>query len=900
LLYGLARRHLFENKFNLKFIAFIDKMERTVDQTYSSGEIHDFIVQYADGPIEIEYKILIDVKMFIALLNSFRHIEPTLEQTTNALYKVRTGVENERINYIVSKNYSTSKLGKYIKRRLLDAAVSDFSNIKMSASTERPVDGKPSGSNEVELYRIKNRISFICGEWRYDFTQSLQLSPKDKFFNDKTVQLSAKNMFGNMAKLTNGELIDAYIVSCDNPIIRGFELEVELIAPLKPAHLGTHSFLDCLGDNRVFVKERLYWNLVLSSITKAIMPGLRGQLSLKRILNNSETLTKTMYNKLFPPIGYYISRKADGERALLALMESGVVFTITDKLEQMNKFDYEHNGGSFIPVTILEGELILGKQNVFLAYDIIMANGNITVDSTYADRYPIAAECCKQFTGLPVDVLPKDIFVITEDIHTSLKHVAEQKFPYPDDGYIMTEASKNYFNTSCYKIKEHNTIDFLAIELPAQSHMKLPLDNRAKDHDVFLLFCGSSTATLETMRITQLPFYSRLFRENSFKSDRVPVHFSPPDDPYAFIWYVNKKDSKVLKDTIAKQDKYRPWVIVELERVGESWKMERIRHDRYNEPHYYGNDLTRVALHNWEASRNPLHISEMHMSVVNYFKTGKDEYYHAQTSAMSFVKYHIFALLFSMSGKRSIDFAFGKGQDFNKYIHHKVTHLLGIDIDRVALSEALSRYYEAINKRNSNVSMSITIMQQDLTAKHEVINARIRELWANQDGSFTSPDTLICNLAIHYFTKTLDEMMNFASLLKSLMPSGSMFMYTTFDGEKVFKLLAENGGEWLAQVNGSVKYRIIRKYVNEVFSEYGQTIQVKLPFTNDELYEENLVNVANLNMILRQMGMEVVESGSFADMFELLKSEQAPIWRKLTEDDKRFIGLYQYSILRMK
>lgn len=873
-----------------------------VDQQYDGSDIFTMITQYPEG-LEIEYKIAVDAKLFIDILNSFRHLKGKMSQTTNAIYTISSD-RNSMYNFIISKDYITNQITKYTKRRLLDANCDDFTNIKMSASTEKPSEKPSSAEAKASLYRIKNRISFECGDWRYDFTQSVQHSSKDKFFNDNTVRTTAKSLFGDIGTVKDSnKLIDAYIDSCDNPIIHRLEIEVELIVKPKLEHFTTHSFLDCLTENRKFVKERLYMNLVLSSIASLIAPGLKGPLSLKRLLNSSETLTKTTYNKLFPPIGYLISNKADGKCGLLALMESGVVFVITDKLEQLNMFDYEHSGGSFKPVTLVEGELMSGKDNAFLVYDVIMNGGNLTIDQQYLDRIPISVDCCKQFTGLPIEVRPKKAFPITEDIHTSLKHIMEYKFPYPSDGYILTEPNKNYFNTACYKIKEHNTIDFLTIELPERNRMALPLDDRAKTHDVFLLFCSISPQTLELLHMNQLSFFSKLFYAKSFKG-RVPVHFAPPDNPYAFIWYVNKKDSKMMKDIIAKQDSRRPWLIVELEPISvngkHDWKLERIRHDRYNEPNYFGNDYTRVALHNWEASQNPVKISEMHMAVSNYFKTGKEESYNAQTNAMSIIKYQLFEMLFSAKkGSRLIDFAVGKGQDLNKYLHHKVANLLGIDVDRVALSELLSRYYDIVNKRNSNMSMSITIMQQDLTADHKIVDARIRELWANQDGSFDNPDLLVCNLALHYFTKTLPEMMNFASLLKSLMPSGSMFMYTTFDGKSVFDLLRQTG-EWVAHVEGSVKYRIVRKYVNDTFSEYGQTIGVKLPFTNDEMYEENLVNVANFNMILCQMGMEVVSNGSFSDMFELLRSQQAPLWRKLSEDDKKFISLYQYTILRMK
>ena len=912
-------------------------MQAKVDQLYNGDELYELVSQYhpsrvkGNHVLELEYKIRVDQKMFIAILDSFRGQDMTLEQTTNALYKVNTGVGSERINFVVSKDYATNKITKYIKRRLIDANCDDFTNIMMSVSTETPFvtdnkvtnNSKPAGVNKVELYRIKNRLSFVCGDWRYDFTQTAQLSPNDRFFNDNSVKITANSIFSSTTKFANSEaLLDEFIKSCANPAVKTFELEVELIAPLKPIHLSTHSFLNDLGSNQQFVKERLYYNVIISGVARSIDTNPK-VLSLKRLTNAAETLTKSIYNSIFPPISWYLSWKADGKRGLLTIMRDGTIFMLlSDKVHQLNNFDNGVLANEFVgsghydrftPVVVIDGEFIeTKKRNAFLVWNCLVYNGKTIIDRQFADSYSISASCCEQFTNLPIDVLPKRIYIITEDIHTSVKRAIEDKFPFPNDGFILTEPNKNYYNTRCFKIKEHNTIDFLIIEHKLKGE---------GDKDTFLLFCSISPHMLESMRITQLPYYSKLFRVNSFKG-RVPVHFCPADNPHAYVWHPTKAEAKEIRDTIEKSDPTRPWVIGELvygssghaqdsptDKLSLTWKLERIRHDRYNEPNYYGNDFTKVALHNWEAIRNPVKVEELHMCIANYFKTGKDEYYHAQTTAMSFAKYRIFELLTSaspghMKDCNVIDFAFGKGQDLNKYIQHKVTSLLAIDVDRVALSEGLTRYYEAINRRNSNVNMSMTIIEQDLTAKHDLVFDKIDKIWLSTStnlsasGTKVYPQYLICNLALHYFIRDINELTNFASLLKSLMASGSKFMYTTFDGKKVFDLLSGcQDGEWIARVEGSVKYRIVRKYTNTEFGEFGQTIQVKLPFTNDEMYEENLVNVDSVNFAFTQMGMKVVAQGSFADFFDSLAAEQPAVWRRLNDEDKKFISLYQYTIL---
>jgi uncharacterized UPF0146 family protein len=297
---------------------------------------------------------------------------------------------------------------------------------------------------------------------------------------------------------------------------------------------------------------------------------------------------------------------------------------------------------------------------------------------------------------------------------------------------------------------------------------------------------------------------------------------------------------------------------------------------------------------------DPLLISDMHLSVVNYFKTGKDDMYAAQTNAVSFIKYKLFEMIFEgKSGSDVVDLAVGKGQDLNKYTKNKVSRLLGIDVDRIALNELLTRYYDLLNNRNSNINMNVSIMRQDLTEPAVAIFERIKSLWS-VNGEFKFPNIIICNLAIHYFIKNIGELANLSTLLKSLVPAGGLFMYTTFNGRAIYDLLSSNpNGEWLVQHLGAVKYRIVKKYQSSQFHEFGLTIQAKLPFSGEEMYEENLVDIELVNHILGDIGFEVVKSGSFADFFPILKSENPLVGAKLSDDDKKFISLYHYNILRM-
>jgi len=885
----------------------------TSKDSCSGEEIFHSVIEYLAGKTpEVEYKIKVDRKLFIELLSIFSDLTPSISQTSNAIYNIDLTVSGikQMYNYIISKDYISGTITKYTKQRLVDAFLDDFPNIKLSISLETVLDkDKPAGvSAKASMFRIKNRLSFECGSWRYDFTQVVQIDPTDPTYTTDTVRVKCRDMFSSCAVLSGDALVKEFIATSYDVTIKQFELEIELIDKFELKHITSHSFLDCISSKHSLeFKNRIYHDLMLKSIAVAIGKNPNGPLSIKLLLPFATTLSKADYNRIYPPTNYYISRKADGDRALLVSTSDYINYLVTDKLQQLDGFDKSHMSGAFIPMVILEGEFIGGKTNHFLVYDVLMDNGKLVTDKSYENRIITASNCCNYFKDLKaIQVLPKKVYKITDNLHDVFKQVQTDKFGYPDDGYVMTEYHNDYFNTKCYKIKQHNTIDFLVMKLPTKYMMQLPIDaKRAKNSTIYLLFCGLNTNTMENMGISKLPFYDALFRGCDFRR-RLPIHFAPPDNPYAFIWYATKAEDQQLSEYIDKADPNRPWVIAELNyefaNDVSTWHLMRIRVDRLNEPNYFGNDYVVVALPTWIIIQDPLKIEDMHLSVVNYFKTGKENFYEAQTTTMSFIKYELFGIAFDMIENKKpavIDLAVGKGQDLNKYVTHNVSRLLGIDIDRVALNELLTRYYSLASKYDSKVKLNVNIMQQDLSQPQAEIVDKIKSLW-KVNGNFVYPDLIVCNLAIHYFIKTLEELTNVATILKSLLPSNGLFMYTTFNGEAIHKLLISSpNGEWLKQEGTAVKYRIIKKYQGDQFHKFGQTIQVKLPFTGDELYEENLVNIDFVNEVFTNMGLQIVKSGSYAEFFPLMKTQHAMTNAKLSDDDRQFISLYHYTIMKM-
>jgi hypothetical protein len=192
----------------------------------------------------------------------------------------------------------------------------------------------------------------------------------------------------------------------------------------------------------------------------------------------------------------------------------------------------------------------------------------------------------------------------------------------------------------------------------------------------------------------------------------MPIQFCPSDDPLAYIWHANSKDTKLLKD--AEKDGR---VVGELEYdvKNKNWKLIKIREDRRDEPNYYGNHLFKVAEQSWMATKYPFTLEQMANPLTNYFGLGKDKMYKAQTGFNSFVKSKLLSLAKTLiPSKVAIDLASGKGQDLGRYYDNGFTKTIFCDYDPIALSELVTRRFDMIKDKNRKNTMAIQTLHRDL------------------------------------------------------------------------------------------------------------------------------------------------------------------------------------------
>jgi hypothetical protein len=787
------------------------------DLIYTADKIFAIVNNYIDNTksslpknfnVEYEYKIKCSKKIFLQLLQGMQGNICKLEQTSNEI-KSFPGDKNANMRKFVRSKYyfPGSNITEHIKQRLLDANIYKFcENVKLSVSLEYELEHYPSTSRE--FFRLKNRLSFPIDEWRYDFTQTKHVKSEEA----SNVKSYAFELFSDLSSYEGEQLFQRFIKSCENNIIGDFEIEIEYLGTKNPLEdkdmfkgLGKKSYLKIMYDN------------IVANMYSLLNIYTRKMLSLKSLLPAAETMTAKSYNAIYPPIGCYITNKADGERALMIVYDNDcILFATMNKLILGTGEVCNENNTSNI-LHIIEGEII---EKYFLTYDIIMADKVLMIEEIFSDRLQVCAKIISQLMAVKseIKISIKPTYLITKDIYESFKNVIENKPKYKCDGYVLTESSKNYFNTKNYKIKEHNTIDFLAVKLPKKYFRSY--DVKQGKH-IYLLFNGCSSANIEKLRISMPQFYNNIFGNIEYYTYK-PILFCPSNNPQAYIWYVPDKLDKELvsysKEIIVPLNTFKAetWVIVELEYSQQNdWIFHRIRKDRIDENNYYGNDYLRTAIPTWLSAMNPIKIENMHLPIENYFKSGKESSYFAQTALISFAKSKLISKIAELCKLEQnsfvIDFAAGKGQD----------------LDKVALMELMSRYYNMTHNRKMDMKMAITVLHQDLNEPASKVSANISALFA---GKIVPAQAIVCNLAIHYLIETLDAMKNLIANVQNLLAKNGYFLAVYPDGAKIFSLLQVNNGDWISKNGESIKYRIVACYKEKIFAELGQRIKFKTAF----------------------------------------------------------------------
>lgn len=442
---------------------------------------------------------------------------------------------------------------------------------------------------------------------------------------------------------------------------------------------------------------------------------------------------------------------------------------------------------------------------------------------------------------------------------------------------IMTEKRSvllnniaNFETYSRYNIKEDLENVFMLRTCPKNISSGIKTNGKF----LYILFCGTNREEYTQSHLLLLLNYKDIFEEinvteiNDHNPSIFPVVFQSTIRNDKNLWIYASDDSTLDKKVgsfvynVSKQE----------------WELKRILpflETDVSRENYFGDS-----------------VETSDKKFISYFEDKKGKSYfeihdsaiHANTRKFNnFVKSEIIKKFTQKS--YVMDIGSGKGQDLLKYVSQRIDTLVCIDNDINAISELVNRKYDIIG--NTSIQMETRVlanvinMNDTYLTNIDKINKELSIETYNK-----SFDYVVCNLAFHYFLKTPESLTNVVRFVDNYIKKNGTFVFTTFDGEKIYNLLSERG-EWnVNDRQGNRKYSIRRKYTSGSFENIGQSIDVKLPFSND-YYTEYLVNIKYISSVMSEYGYSMKSNTSFSSFIPKYKNA-----RFLDKDDRTYVDLY--------
>lgn len=899
--------------------------------------------------IELEIKILLDSRIKTPYftnpyfkVSEFNECKAYLTNIFNTVHDMGTQKISQTINFIHTDKINNSMFVKqlcykngvqdsslknyYIKKSLICPIyiTSDIlPSYKLSINLETK-ENTDIGEFDIVRFRSRYSVIFNAGKlknWQLDLTlvkecrntdiNSLKII-RDKMF-DKNINVS------NFITQTNWDYADR--VECELEYVGDInDFKIDQIQDIETIFKSkTQTDLVCVfGEDDKFNKT---YNDCICQIANILKPNMldkfkQGKFGLKQLGSNPIELTKRYYQTdILPKIDeFIITEKIDGIRSMLliypTLKECYIINNKNKKgISSFELSDIKDVSGlvssSDLELVILDTECVNNKYYVFDIIYIQSVDKNVNIHKLpFTKRSSYMNEIIKMydflysknFLELSSDDFPNQIRKFYNDM---LELVKTQK-EYEIDGLIIFSKNDNYNATIQCKWKPIMTIDFVAKQCPASMLGISPYVVK-ENQTLYLLFCGIKNTDYRKLGIVKFSNYDQIFKNicvnkyGKINDKYFPIQFAPSADPNAYLFW---SDNENLDNKI-----------VELS-YDDGWKFIKIRTDRDNDMKrktYYGNYF-KYAEYIWMNYKDPLTLDILckdfdSSRLSTYFQ--EDSIDHKATR-----KYNNFVkkILIDLNSKHipleyAIDLGSGKGQDLYKYIECGFKNVMMIDNDYDALMEIINRKYKyiEINKYNQSGfdksliynNCKIFVHKADLSEPHKTVLDGIAnsKLQTQSDVSM-----VVCNLALHYLIPNKSKIQNFCRLLNKLLSPGGIFIFTAFNGQKIFDLL-KNASQWdKYDDNGKLIYSIKKKYRTNEFTGTSQKIDVLLPFSNGKYYTENLINISLLNSELEKKKIRLIADDSFDIYLSKFVNEKSYYSSQLTDNDKEYISLYHFYV----
>lgn len=696
-----------------------------------------------------------------------------------------------------------------------------------------------SSLNEAaSVTRIKARLAISIASanaegalvgWRYDFTM---LHPCNSLREATDIR------YRWLDKITLDNFLTT-AASCSHTC--KFEAEAEALGPVDSVDPALKLLLFADPGEEILARVRK-------------LLGLVGDTNIKSLANKPVAILRHTYNTIYPAVGWYLAHKADGDRGFLVVSDALAAIITGGRGSPLRELAASPGASEDITL-VADGELM--DDGRFLIHDLLYdANGSgpaggSTIKLPFTARLARMQALRPQLEAISDTLVVKEFFQITEDLFLSVER-AKGDPGFKTDGHLLIGPDRDYSTTAVYKIKPHNTIDFLAIKCPADTMGRPPYLARP-GKTLYLLFCGCTSALASQLRLQPLPFARKLLGASG---QYFPQHFVAPDQPNAYLFYAQKDYGERRVFELSRDVKHAEWI------------MHRIREDREALPNYYGNYLA-VAITEWMLSHNPFTLDDLVTPSSDYFRAPRDSFYTRVVKVNSTIKRVYMAELVKPTSV-VLDMGSGRGQDISRYCGAR--HVTFSDKDRPALVELVERRYKAeqhvVKGRGCNYPFSVFVADYA-----SIPDSYVEDLRALAPGPY---DTAICNFAIHYFISDLASQSHLVNFLLAL--GVQTFAFTCFSKQRIDAVLGKTG-VWEHKEGDRLKYSIKRA---------GGAISLILPFSNGAYYEETPVDITGFTRTLKAAKFAVTTT-SFVD---------APGFSAdgLSEADITFVSLYSLSV----
>jgi SAM-dependent methyltransferase len=584
---------------------------------------------------------------------------------------------------------------------------------------------------------------------------------------------------------------------------------------------------------------------------------------LKQLSNQVIELDKNMFLKnVLPSITKYcITDKVDGKRTLLYISDKS--YAISDDAVEI---PIKVNSTT---ITVLDTEFY---ENKYYIFDVLVFDGRVLINEPFTKRM-------EYFDKLPKsDLLTTKPFVkLTDSFQKEIAIFKKADKPYEIDGIILTPLDGMYDSMQVYKYKpiDKLSVDFLIKKCPSKLLGIKPFVDDGKT--LYLLFNGIRGDVFSKLRMSFVRQYEEIFPgiDTRRPPRYMPIQFQASDKTFSYLFW---SDDNTLDNQIG-----------EFVYMKNKWILHKIRHDRQVElarGNYFGNNY-KVAEMTWVSYEDPLLIETLDLTKVgHYFQEHDNPLQKPSRNFNSYVKAKIFEQF--ANSEWVMDLASGKGQDLFRYAKNGMRNTVFLEIDSIALQELISRKHDFSTSRGGE-SMAVYTHQIDL---NEDFKSNIEKL-ADINIQAANMDLIMCHFAFHYLIANKKSLINILKFVNYWLKPGGRFVFTTFDGRAIVKLLNENKGNWTSKNSADqVKYSIVKQYATTFLDSIGQQIEVLLPFSNSKYYSEYLVNIDYIAEEAGKLGLSLELDQSFGDYLDTYKLDQFNGYQSMAADDKQYSSLY--------